>query len=355
MSDPSEWAVERSKLLDEMVSIIEEAKAWMDEDLEGDRQWLGRAASVLRRADSHGAFSPKWQARLSAAGRVAGVLTHAPPAGGYGVVLSEYPDEGVMGPFLTQAHAEEGRAQLPEDETHVIELSPEQGRELVQAARQEEIERFIDEDLPALRAVARGLGYALAVHGSLARDLDIVAAPWVPEAAGAEDLADAIREAVNGAFGSTFHGVVESKGSKPHGRRTWIVQTGHFAGPLIDLSVMPRGGDYESDQDEKGRHEPLLTVGALQVAAIADAWVVRHIPTDTWWRAHQSGYTSELVAAGVYTEEEAKSCERRRSQNAGVYEDRAIRLLDALRGLGSGTVGRLVGLAAKGGTPPQEP
>jgi hypothetical protein len=45
------------------------------------------------------------------------------------------------------------------------------------------------------RVVARSKGYALAVHGSLARDIDLVAVPWVEEAASAAELAEAVRAA----------------------------------------------------------------------------------------------------------------------------------------------------------------
>lgn len=41
--------VNMTNLLGEAASLIEDAKGWMDEDLEGDRRWLERAASVLRR------------------------------------------------------------------------------------------------------------------------------------------------------------------------------------------------------------------------------------------------------------------------------------------------------------------
>lgn len=79
--------------------------------------------------------------------------------------------------------------------------------------------------------VARELGYALAVHGSLARDLDIIACPWTPEAASPEALVEAMRERVGG--------VTDSKVlDRPHGRRCFVIHLG--GGPYIDLSVMPR-------------------------------------------------------------------------------------------------------------------
>lgn len=40
-------------------------------------------------------------------------------------------------------------------------------------------------ELAGIVAVARELGYALAVHGSLARDLDIIACPWTETATSA--------------------------------------------------------------------------------------------------------------------------------------------------------------------------
>lgn len=38
---------------------------------------------------------------------------------------------------------------------------------------------------PSLVVDARELGYALALHGSMARDLDLVAIPWTDDAASA--------------------------------------------------------------------------------------------------------------------------------------------------------------------------
>lgn len=47
--------------------------------------------------------------------------------------------------------------------------------------------------VPLFAAVARPLGYAIAVHGSMRRDLDLVAVPWTDDAAPAENLVEAIR------------------------------------------------------------------------------------------------------------------------------------------------------------------
>lgn len=53
-----------------------------------------------------------------------------------------------------------------------------------------------------IRDVAGELGYAVAVHGSLERDLDLVCVPWQHDAAKPEVLAVAIRDLVGGYFKS---------------------------------------------------------------------------------------------------------------------------------------------------------
>jgi hypothetical protein len=54
--------------------------------------------------------------------------------GGWAVYITEYPDEGLMGPYTTRAEAQAAaRTQLPEDETAVVRLSATQCRELQEA------------------------------------------------------------------------------------------------------------------------------------------------------------------------------------------------------------------------------
>ena len=97
-----------------------------------------------------------------------------------------------------------------------------------------------------LRAVARSHGYALAVHGSLVRDIDLIACPWTREAASAKALADAIEAEARRVNGRAFPLPHEDDewyragkpGLKPHGRLCWTFHLG--GGPYIDLSVMPR-------------------------------------------------------------------------------------------------------------------
>lgn len=90
--------------------------------------------------------------------------------------------------------------------------------------------------VPDLLPIARGLGYALMVHGSVSRDLDLLAVPWVEEAAEPEVLVESIRAKFDAWLGST--GKPDGSAPKPHGRRAWSIMLGGHA--FIDLSVMPR-------------------------------------------------------------------------------------------------------------------
>lgn len=77
--------------------------------------------------------------------------------------------------------------------------------------------------------VARQHGYALAIHGSMARDLDLIAVPWVAHPSSPTNLVAAFAEAVY--FNST-------SGPSPalHGREIWTLT---FPGEcFVDLSVM---------------------------------------------------------------------------------------------------------------------
>jgi hypothetical protein len=105
--------------------------------------------------------------------------------------------------------------------------------------------------LPALRVVARSNGYALAYHGSFARDIDVIAAPWTAQAIDANALAEAIRAEAERVTGHTAFWMNDDAASpcdyvrrtpepKPHGRLGWSI---HLAGTgtYIDLSVLAAG------------------------------------------------------------------------------------------------------------------
>jgi hypothetical protein len=80
-------------------------------------------------------------------------------------------------------------------------------------------------------------GYALALHGSMARDLDLVAVPWTDDADSPEVLIAAFVRFV------ISKGAIEIKPpmptQKPHGRLAYTIPVG-FDGHYLDVSVMPR-------------------------------------------------------------------------------------------------------------------
>lgn len=106
--------------------------------------------------------------------------------------------------------------------------------------------------LDPVRKVARELGYCIAMHGSMQRDFDLVAVPWVEGAAEPEVLVKAVCECVSGHItdsgteagkwdpeANTFvKAVITQPEQKPHGRQAWSIQLG--LGAFIDLSVMPK-------------------------------------------------------------------------------------------------------------------
>jgi hypothetical protein len=93
---------------------------------------------------------------------------------------------------------------------------------------------------PELATLAREHGYALSIHGSLARDFDLVAIPWADEVQPPQSLVDAIvrefafdqhGEPITKAHGRTCYSLL--------GRLGWV---GH-----IDLSFVP-SGTYTAEQ-----------------------------------------------------------------------------------------------------------
>ncbi len=98
-----------------------------------------------------------------------------------------------------------------------------------------------------MRAKARELGYALAVHGTLKRDIDLVAIPWSYKVVTPKELAEALRLVVMEHHGIAYQKPLEAEDEwfqngcqpygKPHQRHCWSYHLG--GGPYIDLSVIP--------------------------------------------------------------------------------------------------------------------
>lgn len=95
---------------------------------------------------------------------------------------------------------------------------------------------LLDAILPPIREVAHNHGYAVAVHGSLSRDIDLVAIPWTEVADTPDVLVQAIAGALSGILGRCHR--MQGETAKPHGRIAYTLVHGGFIGE-IDLSVFP--------------------------------------------------------------------------------------------------------------------
>jgi hypothetical protein len=95
---------------------------------------------------------------------------------------------------------------------------------------------ILDSILPVIREAAKFKGYAIAVHGSLKRDIDLIAVAWTDQAAPVDDLVRVIQGSVSGVLGNCI--LLGEPGKKPHGRVAYTLVHPGFAGE-IDLSVIP--------------------------------------------------------------------------------------------------------------------
>lgn len=117
------------------------------------------------------------------------------------------------------------------------------------AAMAAEAERFakLDAFLDPLRVVARECGYTLGVHGSLQRDLDLVAVAWTPEAVSADQLVATLCEktTLRERPGNVYDDgrVTDNPEPKPWGRIAWSLSGCPQPWGYVDLSVAPRAGE----------------------------------------------------------------------------------------------------------------
>lgn len=92
---------------------------------------------------------------------------------------------------------------------------------------------FTEPRLPpieVIRHLAKELGYAIGVHGTQERDLDVIAAPWVENAVSSRELLQHIAKGLNG--------VVIDETQKTLGRHAATIQiNGWFK--QLDISVCP--------------------------------------------------------------------------------------------------------------------
>jgi hypothetical protein len=98
---------------------------------------------------------------------------------------------------------------------------------------------------PMLQQIAKRHGYALAVHGSLHRDFDLIAIPWVEEASEPFALIKSIKKATAMVFTHEDFDHIEPEKNvtvKAHGRLAYslhVTNSGMYGG-YLDISVMPK-------------------------------------------------------------------------------------------------------------------
>lgn len=110
---------------------------------------------------------------------------------------------------------------------------------------------------PMLLQIANDHGYALAVHGSLHRDFDLIAVPWIESASDALTLIRAMRRKTRTV---TQHEMSDRKWhkdcsptQKPHGRVSYslhVTNSGMYGG-YLDISVMPRARKTRKKSSDK--------------------------------------------------------------------------------------------------------
>lgn len=103
------------------------------------------------------------------------------------------------------------------------------------------VQHAADHLLPHMRTAATAYGYTLALHGSMVRDLDLIAVPWRDDACDAtkliEVLCDCIKQATG--WGNCSDRKPEAK---PHGRVAVTITASFMV--TVDLSIMPREASH---------------------------------------------------------------------------------------------------------------
>ncbi len=108
----------------------------------------------------------------------------------------------------------------------------------------DELERFYRSMIRELQLEAGYCGYALGVHGSMRRDLDLIAVPWNEQAKTPEYLAKRLHFKASRVTNLPSYYKTKWE-DKPHGRRAIVLLLPSIVVldqglASIDLSVMPR-------------------------------------------------------------------------------------------------------------------
>lgn len=133
--------------------------------------------------------------------------------------------------------------------------------------------------LPRIRKAAKELGYAIAIHGTMTRDLDLLAVPWVDSAAEPLALVKMIADEIDGyVIGDRTDErgyISDHPTEQPHGRLSWNICWGGKA--FIDLSVMQRTvshAELESLRSSLNTAEDILMKYRLSSSWMSEADVL---------------------------------------------------------------------------------
>lgn len=149
--------------------------------------------------------------------------------------------------------------------------------EWAQVNNKDELEAFYLSILPQIKAAAKTCGYAIGVHGSLRRDLDLIATPWVDEFSDKETLARAIHKAACGLESASYKWE-----KKPQGRLatcfpvcwTWVEKPMILSNGHIDLSVVSVNVESDGWNEEALEVlEHILSMGHLTEGGSTEGWV----------------------------------------------------------------------------------
>ncbi|HEY1071473.1 hypothetical protein [Brevundimonas sp.] len=194
-------------------------------------------------------------------------------------------------------------------------------------------------DIDRIRELAREVGYAIGVHGTMERDLDLIAAPWVAEAVGASELAQHI---AYGLGGSIVNG---DQQDKPCGRWSCNIHTPDWT-KLIDLSVMPPAltPRHEAPASPAWRDE-YNRVEAIREAAEGQDRIARSAadPTarsdaETQAAGHWKRYDRELAKFNALNAEAAPITEAMVEAGEGALRDFTDTYMDGSEVVGAGAV-----------------
>jgi hypothetical protein len=98
-----------------------------------------------------------------------------------------------------------------------------------------------------IRCTAWQYGYAIGMHGSFTRDLDLIAVPWAETAC----VGDKLVQVICGRTDLTQHH--KNPTAKPHGRLVFTLLLPGFGDPRwIDLSIVPRNDKAASQEAADG-------------------------------------------------------------------------------------------------------